>query len=191
MNIVLIGFPSTGKSTIGRSIAYKTGLDFIDLDEQIETLHLREKATALRCRQIYQEYGKEVFLDFERRALQTLKLRHQTVLATGGGAPLQEYNRPVLKALGPVVYLLAQPETIFNRMRVKGVPQFLQAAPTVESVRELWNHRHPLYMAIADMVVSTEGQSIEQCADNIIHQLNTSPNAGALKINNAKENNHG
>lgn len=160
-NLVIIGFTSCGKSTIGRHLAKRLNKRFIDLDRRIEGLYAdAHDGLRKRCRAIFQEDGPEAFRDWERRAIESVRDEANMILATGGGAPLREENRPLLKALGPVLYLKAFPPTLFGRMERKGLPGYLASNPTVEGLAEVWEQRHPIYQSLADLSVETDSLTV-------------------------------
>ena len=171
-NIVLIGFASTGKSTTGRSLAQRLGWGFVDLDDIVEALHIEEKGEKRRCREIFNLFGRECFINYETRAIERLREAHHTIIATGGGTPISEINRPMTKALGITVYLNARVEAIFDRMAGKGYPEYLGPDPTLNNLRQLWETRHEIYAGLADITVDNTDTSPEETAGRIIEAYN-------------------
>jgi shikimate kinase len=168
MNLVLIGFTSTGKTATGLALTQHTHHYFIDLDDEIEQLHHHQRGHPLGCREIYSRYGRECFIDFEHQALRRLQPQRHCILATGGGAPMDSENRSLLKKFGYVVYLKAAPEQIFERMRHKGFPHFMQHDPTLEHLRQLWQQRHGIYEQMADTIIENSTLSAAQTAEAIL-----------------------
>jgi len=152
-SIVLIGFKSCGKSTVGRQLAGTLGLPFTDLDTRIEALYREEDGRPLPCREIFKRHGEAVFRSLESTALEQLATEHPMVLATGGGAPLAEANRPLLRALGQVVYLQAAPFLLYRRFQHRGMPAFMVDDPSYEHLHRLWLQRHAIYLALADVAL--------------------------------------
>ncbi len=159
-NLILIGFASCGKSTIGWHVATRLKLEFYDLDQQIETRFQETESQALSCRQIYTTYGKDRFRDLEADALARLTVQ-RVVLATGGGAPLQIRNQARLRTLGLILYLQASPEVLVERMQTKGIPAYLWDDPTGKNFLDFWCERHEIYTALANGIIETTGKDVD------------------------------
>jgi len=187
LNLILIGMKSSGKTTIGRLLARKLGLRFTDVDAEIERLHAEQKGERLPFREIFKLYGKDYFRTLETAALRalavnlsppTLSSPHRTpfVLATGGGLPLAEENRPLLKALGIIVFLDVAPEVLLPRITARGIPAFFPYPDDpAKSLAELLAARNPIYAALARITVPCRLESQDTIADMIIHQLENLP----------------
>ncbi len=169
--MILIGFASTGKTAVGRVSADKLGFAFVDLDVCVETLHLEEKGVGRRCREIYSLFGRDCFVRYETRALEKLNGTTEAVIAVGGGTPLDETNRVLIRSLGRVVFLKASPEAVFDRMKFKGFPQYLGKNPSVADVAVLTTEREPYYLKTADIVIDNSALSPESAADAVIAAL--------------------
>jgi shikimate kinase len=170
-SVVLVGFTSTGKSHVGRLLAQMLGMPFYDLDQEVERLHSAERGNVLACRDIYKTLGRECFVAYEHQALHLLVEKRPCVLATGGGAPLEEQNRQLLCEFGTIVYIRADAEVIFERMKFKGVPVFLHQDPTVENLRRFQSQRHPIYQSMATLSLDTTALSPVQSAEQIVEAL--------------------
>jgi shikimate kinase len=170
-NIVIIGFASTGKSTTGRALARALGRTFVDLDDIVERLHVEARGHPRRCRDIVHLFGRDCFVGYEREALASLTPDAGQVIATGGGTPMEATNREMTERLGLVVYLKAAPEVIFERMAAKGFPYYLGEEPTAAALQAVWEKRHPVYAAMADITVDNAGRSPEESARAIIEAL--------------------
>jgi shikimate kinase len=170
-NIVLVGFASTGKSTTGRALAERLGWPFVDLDDIVEEIHIEERGVARRCREIFSLFGRECFIDYERRAIDSLSSATRTVIATGGGTPVDEINRDRTRRLGYVVYLNANVPIIYSRMTEKGYPQYLGPNPSLSDLTPLWRERNRVYAAIADLVIDNTSRTPEATADLIVDHL--------------------
>ena len=110
-NIVLMGFMGAGKTTIGKELAKALGYEFIDTDERIE----REQGRKIS--DIFSEDGEEVFRQMETDLLKNLQnSEDKFVLSIGGGMPVREENRSLLRSLGTVVYLKTSKEEILRRV---------------------------------------------------------------------------
>jgi shikimate kinase/3-dehydroquinate synthase len=115
MHIFLYGPPGVGKSTLGKQLADRLKLGFIDLDQAIET------SAGLPIPQIMQGRGEEAFRDLESSALEQSIAEKESVIALGGGALLRSQNRAMAEAGGKIICLMAKPETL--RMRLRGKPK--------------------------------------------------------------------
>jgi shikimate kinase len=180
-NIVLIGMKSSGKTTIGKSLARKLGLRFTDVDTEVERLHLERTGERLGFRDIFKNHGKDYFRSLETAALQHVSdgpTDRPFVLATGGGVPLAEENRPLLKGLGTVVFLDVAPEVLLARILRRGVPAFFPyPQDPAKSLAELLAPRRPVYQALADFTVACQAESQETIADTIVRHLENQPHA--------------
>jgi shikimate kinase len=178
-SIILIGMKSSGKTTIGRLVARKLGLRFTDVDSEVERRYLEQARERLSFREIFQRHGKDHFRTLETAALQALAAaqgERPIVLATGGGLPLAEENRPLLKRLGVIVFLDAAPEVLLPRILRGGVPAFFPyPEDPARSLAELLAARRPIYAALADLTVACGAESQDAIADRIITQLENLP----------------
>ncbi len=170
MNIILIGFRGTGKTTIGRKIAQRLGKEFIDADEYLE---LKERRT---IKDIFAEGGENLFREIETHIISELCLLDDKVIATGGGAILREENVRNLKKKGILIYLDADADTIYKRIREDTQTPHRRPHLTNRSaygeIEYLLAYRRPLYDRIADFVVSTADLSRNEAADKIIAFIN-------------------
>lgn len=110
-NIFLIGFMSSGKSSIGRQLAKKLNREFMDLDQMIE------KESRKSIPQIFEEEGEEVFRELESKALKSIPKERGLVLALGGGTPCNEDNLAFIKSNGISIYLKIEPSILIGRLR--------------------------------------------------------------------------
>lgn len=163
-NVVLIGFMGTGKSVVGRLLAQRLGRPFVDVDALIE----REAGRPIR--KIFAEAGEPAFRDLERGMIQRVTQRDGQVIATGGGAVLDDRNVEALKRNGWLVWLKAAPDVILQRVGDTSNRPLLNVGDPRARVSELLGLREAFY-AKADAVVDTSQQSVEQVADEILHQL--------------------
>ncbi len=159
MNIILIGMPGAGKSTLGVLLAKALGMDFVDTDivlQQREGMLLQE---------IIDGRGHEAFLKTEEKVLSTLKCSN-SVIATGGSAVYSEKAMRALKDGGFAVYLHVSCEEIEKRLRnikTRGV-----IIKTGQGIGDIYDERLPLYTKYADAVVDCGGKDIEQSLGEII-----------------------
>ena len=178
MNLVLIGYRATGKSTLARHLAQRLGWDWIDSDVEIE--HRAGKSIA----RIFAEQGEPAFRDLEAAVIAdlcgggTCAAGRRLVLAAGGGAPLRKENRRAMRNSGHVVWLTAAPETILARMTGDATTAdrrpSLTNRPPLDEIVQLLGRREPIYRESAHLIVDTEGKSPAQLADEILAGLKIS-----------------
>ena len=157
-NIILIGMPASGKSTIGRKLSEKLNMDFVDTD------HLIEQDQNMTLQEIINGKGNDFFWNCEETILKNLN-RENTVIATGGSAVLFPEAMEHLRRIGKVIYLsqsLDKIEKRLHNLESRGVT--LDEGETVES---LYNYRVPLYEKEADMIIFEGDKSINEIVDEI------------------------
>ncbi|XHR27000.1 MAG: shikimate kinase [Chthoniobacteraceae bacterium] len=164
VNIVLIGFMGSGKSSIGRILATKLGSQLLDTDALVV------EAAGMQITEIFAQKGEEAFRDYESRTLEFLRDRRasRAVIATGGGIVTQPRNVPLLHELGFVVLLSASEEVIYERVSRNRARPLLHTENPRETVTQLLASRAPLYDATADFTVDTTYKTHTQAADAII-----------------------
>jgi shikimate kinase len=174
MNLVLIGYRATGKTTLARQLAQRLGWDWVDADVEIE---LRAGKSIAR---IFTEQGEPAFRNLEAEVIADLCSRGRLVVAAGGGAPLREESRRAMRESGQVVWLTALPETILARMTGDATTADrrpgLTNRPPLEEIVQLLSRREPIYRESAHLIVDTEGKSPEQLTEEILAGLKLSPN---------------
>lgn len=137
LNIVLIGMPGCGKSTIGRILAEKTGKKLVDMDEEII------KKTGKPIPQIFEEVGEPVFRDIESEVAAELGKRRGLIIATGGGAVLRQQNVDALKQNGLIVHI----KRPVDSLPMNGRP----LSKDIDTLREMEKARMPIYEDAADV----------------------------------------
>ena len=165
MHICLVGLPGSGKSTVGRQLARRLSLPFVDSD------HVIEQRIGCSIRDFFEREGEERFRDIEEQVLDELTQGPAVVLSTGGGSCLREANRGRLHERGQVVYLRSTPEDVFRRIKHdRGRPLLLVADP-LQRLRDLYAARDPLYRQTAHYVVETGRPSVATLVNMIVMQL--------------------
>ena len=164
-NIVLVGMPGSGKTTVGRLLAKKLQKTFIDSDEEIQ------HRTGVTIPHIFDVEGEAGFRQRESAALEELAQRRNIVLATGGGAPLSPANRAVLKQCGVVVYLKSSVHDLWHRTRHDHNRPLLQTADLHAKLQSLYEQRDPCYLEIADIVMHTGKQSVHMLLVRLLERL--------------------
>lgn len=165
MKIFLVGMPGAGKTTIGRQLARRLGMPFVDSDQRLE------ERLGCTIRQYFEHCGEEAFRDAEQRALDELSAGPDGVLSTGGGAVLRAANRAHLHARGQVIYLHATPEDLYRRLRHDSARPLLQVDDPLARLRGLFAARDPLYRETAHFVVETGRPSVASLVNMIQSQL--------------------
>lgn len=160
-NIILVGPMGVGKTTIGRSLAKKLGREFVDSDREIED------RTGVTINIIFEIEGEDGFRKRESTMIDELTQRKNIVLATGGGAILNESNRMLMRKHGVVVYLHASVDLQLERTRTgKNRPLLMNGDPR-KTLEDLMKVREPLYRQEADIIVNTENRSPGAVANEI------------------------
>ncbi|HXV68534.1 MAG TPA: shikimate kinase [Nitrospira sp.] len=166
MNIVLIGYRGTGKSTVGRIVAARLGRSVVSTDEEIVRI------AGQRIPEIVAQHGWEYFRELESQVCRKLADRDGLVIDTGGGAILRSHNVEVLKKTGILFWLTASVDLIVKRIgRDTQRPSLTGTQSFVEEVEEVLRERTPKYQAAADHIIVTDGRSIVQVADEILARL--------------------
>lgn len=168
--VSLIGLPGSGKSTIGRQLAQRLQLPFIDCDQALE------QRLGCTIREYFERMGEEAFRDHEQTVISELSQAPTAcVLATGGGAVLRVANRAALRAHTQVVYLCVTPEEAFRRVRRDARRPLLQVADPMARMQALFAERDPLYRACAHCVVQTGRPSAKLLLAQIVSALQALP----------------
>jgi len=164
VNLVLIGFMGSGKSSIGRILATKLGFQVIDTDALVV------EAAGMQITDIFEWKGEDGFRHYESQALAYLVERaaRKMVVATGGGIVTLETNLPLLHQLGFVVQLTASEDVIFERVSRNKSRPLLHTPNPRETISQLLASRAPLYAAAADYTLDTSTKSHSQAAEAII-----------------------
>jgi shikimate kinase len=172
-SIFLVGMMGAGKTTVGRLLARRLRLRFVDSDREIEA------RCGVKIPLIFEIEGEAGFRAREAVAIEALTSLGGVVLATGGGAVLAEPNRQHLAARGIVVYLSARPEDLYERVRHDRNRPLLAGGEPLARLRQLHVQRDPLYRSVADITLETGAQSVQALARELIERLETEWKASA------------
>ncbi|MDE2180780.1 MAG: shikimate kinase [candidate division NC10 bacterium] len=164
MKVVLTGFMGTGKSVVGRRLAERLALPFVDLDDAIEA------AASMAIPEIFASEGESGFRRRERELIASLANRGSCVVATGGGAVLDPENLRNLRIGAMLVCLVAEPAVILQRLGGDARRPLLQSPDRLARIRELLEQRAAAY-AQADLSIDTSGADIEEIVDRIMCHL--------------------
>ena len=163
-NIILTGFMGTGKSTIGRALAQRLGLTFVDTDQLIE------ERSGCPIADIFARQGEAAFRRMEAELAQELARQPDLVIATGGGFFTNPENVTVLQSGGQIICLTATAEEILERVKKQQhIRPLLQDPNPLQRINKLLREREAVYRQFPQ--VSTDGQTTGQVVDNILTLL--------------------
>jgi shikimate kinase len=164
VNIALIGFMGTGKTSVGRLVAEQLHFHYIDTDEMIQN------ATGKTIAEIFANCGEPAFRGLEEKAVAELTTKTQTVISCGGGLPVAPQNLASLKTHALVVCLWATPAKIWERVKSQTHRPLLHDPDPQKKINELLAAREPFYKQ-ADILLNTESRSLREVAQQVIHQF--------------------
>jgi shikimate kinase len=166
MNIVLVGYRGTGKSSVAQRLSNSLSLRVVSLDMEIQC------KAGKTIPEIIQAVGWPGFRDLEEELVRTFAALDGQVIDCGGGVVEREGNFAPLRAAGPVIWLKASAATIVGRIRDDNQrPSLTGAKSFTDEVAEVLERRGPLYARIAHHEVDTDGRSIDEIADEILRLI--------------------
>lgn len=167
--IVMVGMMGAGKTAVGRALAARLDVPFLDSDHEIEA------AANMTIPEIFARDGEPFFRQKERQVIARLLEEERGVLSTGGGAFLAQENREVISDKGVSVWLNADLDVLWNRVRHRDTRPLLRTADPYATLKGLYEQRVPLY-AKADLTVNSDGQAaIETMVDRVLDALKARP----------------
>lgn len=165
MRLSLIGLPGSGKTTVGRQLARRLQIPFVDTDQVLE------QRLGCSIRDFFASEGESRFRDLEEQVIDELTLTHEGVLSTGGGVVLRAPNRAHLHQRSHVIYLRSTPEEVYRRVSHDQNRPLLQVDDPMQRLRELYAVRDPLYRETAHFIVETGRPSLATLVNMIVMQL--------------------
>jgi shikimate kinase len=168
-SIVLVGMMGAGKSSVGRRLAARLGIPFIDADAEIES------AAGRTIPEIFAEHGESYFRAGEARVIARLLEQGPQVMATGGGAVIDASTRALIREKGVSVWLKADLDVLLKRTRRRG------DRPLADKIKDLLPQREPIY-ALADITVQSRDEPHDTIVDEVVSAL-------AARLGTAKEEN--
>ncbi|HSO18994.1 MAG TPA: shikimate kinase AroL, partial [Desulfosarcina sp.] len=169
MNLYLIGYRCTGKTTVGRRVADELGWAFTDADEALEKSARRSVSDIVRTD------GWQAFRNLESRILTELADYAYMVVATGGGVILRPENVTLMRQTGRIIWLTASPRTILSRMTADPKTERLRPSLTDQSVRDevllTLSERLPLYQNAADDIIDTDDRPVNMICRDILKTM--------------------
>ena len=157
-NLFLVGLPGAGKSTLGRQLARRLNKHFVDADTELEN------RLGVSIPTIFEIEGEAGFRDREEVTLADLTQLVDVVLSTGGGAVLRPANRVRLKENGTVVYLHADPNVLWERVRHSRNRPLLQTGDPRDRLATLYGERDALYREVADHIIESDRDEVMRFA---------------------------
>ena len=162
--IVLVGLMGAGKSTVGKRLANALGVDFVDSDNEIA------EAAGCSISEIFETYGETMFRDLEKRVLTRLLSSPPCVIATGGGAFINEDIRTEIKSRTLSIWLRADLDVLVERVSRRDTRPLLKTGDKREILQRLMDERYPIY-AQADITIDSSHEQHEIVVDRIIEAL--------------------
>ena len=172
-NIIIIGFMGSGKTSVGLKLSYRLHIPVEDTDKIIQR---RESCT---ISEIFATQGEEVFRQMETSLLEELGRRtYRRIYSVGGGTPVREENRKLLKDLGTVIYLRVRPETVYERLKKDTTRPLLQCEDPLGRICELLQDRTQAYESCADIIVDVDELRTDQVLEQIEKELDAYETVG-------------
>lgn len=168
-SLLLLGFPCSGKTSVGERAAHLLQYPFIDTDREIEKKFYQETGQFLDCHSLVKSYGRVFFQELETRVVATLSSCRRSLIALGGSTILTKANQHHLASMGHLIYLKASVATLIER-NLKRVPCPSYADPQDPrgSLKMLYLDRETHYEQIAQTTIDTQGMSITEIADEVV-----------------------
>ncbi|MDA8562146.1 shikimate kinase, partial [Gammaproteobacteria bacterium] len=152
-HIILIGFKSVGKTTVGKLLSNKLNIPHIDLDNKIEIFYEQKCNNKLSCREIMSDHGEDYFRSIEHNTLFNILNYGSSVISLGGGAPLNLKSQKLLKPY-ITIYLISPKLKVFKRILDGGKPGFLINNQDMNiQLNQIWRKRNNVYKSIKTFIV--------------------------------------
>jgi len=177
-SIVLVGLMGSGKSAIGRRLAARLGMNFVDADAEIEA------AAGMSIKDIFEVHGEDAFRDGERRVIARLLGEPAHVLATGGGAFMNTETRRLIKKTAHSVWLRADFDVLLRRLSRRSNRPLLNVDDKEEVLRNLIAERYPIYEQ-ADVTVQSQDGPHEENVNQVLSALKSLAVGETIKIDAA------
>ncbi len=176
-SIVLVGIMGSGKTSVGKRLATRLGLEFVDADAEIEA------AAGMTIPEIFSRHGETYFRDGERRVIARLLDERQRIVATGGGAYMAEQTRARIARTGVAIWLDAQLDVLMKRLRKRNNRPLLQSSDPEHTMRKLMETRNPVYAKADFSVISGDGPHdtvVEDVLEILASKIDNLPRLSAL-----------
>ena len=162
--IVLVGIMGAGKSTVGKILADRLGMRFVDADQEIE------RAAGCTITDFFEKYGEVEFRKGEERVISRILAGEPCVLATGGGAFMSEATRLLIKKMATSVWLRVSFEVLAKRLEKRSDRPLLQTADPQQTLKALIKKRYPIYNG-ADFIVDAENDGVDITVSKVVECL--------------------
>lgn len=165
INVMLIGFMGVGKTSVSRELSKKLDMPEIDMDKIIVD---RENKS---INDIFTENGEEYFRKIETECLIDIQKSKGYIVSCGGGVVVKDENINHMKDGGVILLLTATPDTVYKRVKDDDSRPILKGNKNVEFIEQLMNKRKDRYLAVADIIISTDDKTISEIVDEITDKL--------------------
>jgi shikimate kinase len=162
--VALVGLMGAGKSAIGKRLALRLGLPFVDADDEVE------RAAGCSISEFFERFGEAEFRAGERRVISRLLAGPAHVLSTGGGAYMDAETRAMMRAHAITVWLRAELDVLYDRVKKRTHRPLLRGGDPKEILERLMSQRYPVY-AQADIVVESTAQPADITTDQVLEAL--------------------
>jgi len=163
-SIVLVGIMGVGKSTIGKRLSQYLDIPFVDADKEIE------KAAGMAVEDIFDQFGEEAFRSGEKKVIRRLLDEGQKILATGGGAFMNDETRAEIQEFGVSIWLKADLDVLMKRVQRRSNRPLLQTENPEATMQKLLDERNPVY-ALADLEIESRTVSRDVIAGEVVNML--------------------
>ena len=164
-HVFLIGFMGVGKTSTSKQLGKKLGVEEIDTDAMIVEKEGKEISA------IFADSGEEYFRQLETGILDELAEKAPCIVSCGGGMAMREENVRKMKRTGTIVFLVAEPETIYEHVKDSTNRPLLNGNMNILYISEMMAKREPKYQEAADIIIKTDGYAPFQIADQIIEMV--------------------
>ena len=171
MKIIFAGAKGSGKSSIGKQLAERFEIPFIETDTIIEQLYAEENNETLTFREIFQKIGKDRFRDLERKAVETLEARDWCIVSVGGSTLLDPNSRQLLRKNAMLVYLKAQPDELWKRLVYSGATVYCGKELNEQEFIEKMRTNIEILEPFANILVDTTGMNKDQVFDVVMERI--------------------
>ncbi len=164
MRIILVGFMGAGKTVVGKTIAKKLNINFIDIDLEIE------KREGKNISSIFKEYGEIYFRNIETNMLKEFLTMNDVIISTGGGVVTIDENCRLIKKENNVIFLDASVDTIYKHLLkcIDKRPLLKDSKNLKESISQLLSKRYNRYKDVSTITIDTNGKNIEQVVSQVL-----------------------
>lgn len=158
-NIILIGMPGCGKSSLAKILAQKFSMNLIDTDKQIENDENKSIS------KIFLDNGEKYFRELESQAIKKIPINKNLIVALGGGAPVYKNNAKIIKNLGTVIYLFCSEKTILKNLSSDYKRPVIQNSPA--QIKNLLAKRNLIYLKCCDFVLNCNDKNLNEIAEKL------------------------